>query len=209
MADETKVTTNATGATITGTSTVVPSSFIVSTPSANENSNSVDYDKLASILDGRMKATEESVLKGYFKEQGLSGEEMAQAIDMFKKDKASKTPDISALNAQIAEANQRALNAELELKATSIANELGVSSAKVPYLLKMADTSKATKDGKIDKTKLKESLEAVLNDVPELKSITTQDNNQGFKIGASGNDTNNNPDTLNAQLATAFGVKLK
>lgn len=221
MADETKVTTNTAGNILTGTGlvpntiaigtgTTVPSTFAVGTPADNSNSNSVDYDKLASILDGRMKATEESVLKGYFKEQGLSGEEMAQAIDMFKKDKASKTPDISALNAQIAEANQRALNAELELKATSIANELGVSNAKVPYLLKMADTSKATKDGKIDKTKLKESLEAVLNDVPELKSITAQDNNQGsFKIGASGNDTNNNPDTLNAQLATAFGVKLK
>ena len=33
-----------------------------------------------------MKATEESVLKGYFKEQGLSGDEMSQAIEMFKKD---------------------------------------------------------------------------------------------------------------------------
>ena len=32
----------------------------------------IDYDKIASILDGKQKATEESVLKGYFKEQGLT-----------------------------------------------------------------------------------------------------------------------------------------
>ena len=182
----------------------------------NENQNSmnqnqaIDYDKIASILDGRMKATEDSVLKGYFKSQGLTGDEMAQAINMFKADKASKTPDVEALNAQIAEANKRALNAELELKATGIAAELGVSTAKVPYLLKMADTTKATKDGKIDKVKLKEALEAVLNDVPELKTKNQENPLGGFKIGA-GNDNsgNSNPDLLNSQLAAAFGVKMK
>lgn len=179
----------------------------------NENQNTtatIDYDKIANILDGRMKATEDSVLKGYFKEQGLTGEEMAQAINMFKADKASKTPDIESLNAQITEANKRALNAELELKATEIATELGVSAAKVPYLLKMADTSKATKDGKIDKAKLKESLEAVLNDVPELKGQVQDSNNFGsFRIGADNENKGVNIDKINSQLAAAFGVKMK
>lgn len=179
----------------------------------NENQNTtatIDYDKIANILDGRMKATEDSVLKGYFKEQGLTGEEMAQAINMFKADKASKTPDIESLNAQIAEANKRALNAELELKATGIATELGVSAAKVPYLLKMADTTKATKDGKIDKAKLKESLEAVLNDVPELKGQVQDSNNFGsFRIGAGNENNGVNTDKINSQLAAAFGVKMK
>ena len=178
----------------------------------NNSAASIDYDKIATILDGRMKATEDSVLKGYFKEQGLSKDEMAQAISMFKADKASKMPDVDALNAQIAEANQRALNAELELKANGIAAELGVSTAKVQYLLKMADTSKATKDGKIDKVKLKESFEAVLKDVPELKSQSENTNNFGsFKIGASSDNSNNsnNKDVINAQLAKAFGVKMK
>lgn len=175
-----------------------------------ENTVNFDYDKIASILDSRQKANEESVLKGYFKQQGLTGEEMSKAIEMFKADKASKTPDVEALNAQIAEANQRALNAELELKVSTMASELGVSTAKVPYLLKMADTGKAIKDGKIDKAKLKESLEAVLKDVPELKAQT--DNNQfgNLRIGAGNeNNGNNNPDMLNSQLAAAFGVKMK
>ena len=181
----------------------------------NENQNTapaIDYDKIANILDGRMKATEDSVLKGYFKEQGLTGDEMAQAINMFKADKASKMPNVEELNAQIAAANKRALNAELELRATGLAAELGVSTAKVPYLLKMADTEKATKDGKIDKVKLKESFEAVLKDIPELKTQTENASNNfgSFKIGAtSENVGNSNTDTLNAQLAQAFGVKMK
>ena len=34
-----------------------------------------DYDKLANIVAGKQSATEESVLKGYFKQQGLSQQE--------------------------------------------------------------------------------------------------------------------------------------
>ena len=178
----------------------------------NQGSNiSFDYDKIANILDSRQRANEESVLKGYFRQQGLTGDEMAQAIEMFKADKASKTPDISALNAQIEAANSRALKAEIELKATGIATELGVASAKVPYLLKMADMDKVVKDNKIDKTKLKEALEAVLKDVPELKT-QTESNNQfnGLRIGANNEgDANKDSDLLKAQLAQAFGVKMK
>lgn len=177
-------------------------------PQTPQSEPSIDYDKIASIVDGRVKATEDSVLKGYFKEQGLSGDEMAQAIEMFKKDKASKAPDVDALNAQIAAANERALNAELTLKANSIAAELGVQSAKVPYLLKMADTSKAVKDGAIDKSKLKESLEAVLKDVPELASVETPNTQGGFRIGSDGGNDNKGEE-INSQLARAFGVTAK
>lgn len=169
---------------------------------------SIDYEKIADILDGRMKATEDSFLKGYFKEQGLSKDEMAQAIKMFKEDKASKTPDVDALNAQIAAANQKALRAELELKATGIATELGVSAAKIPYLLKMADMEKSVKDEKIDKSKLKEALETVLKDVPELKE-KSEAQLGGIKVGLGSQGENNNPDKLNSQLAHVFGVKTK
>ena len=213
MSEETKVTTNtSTGQTLIGTGTMMPNTFSVGQPVIKQD-NAVDYEKLASILDGRMKATEESVIKGYFKEQGLSGDEMAQAIQMFKADKASKQPNLEELNSQIEAANQRALEAELQLKANNIAVELGVPSNKLPYLLKMANTDKATKDGKVDNAKLKEALEAVLNDVPELKSVSEQNNNNNnlgsYKIGASQSNEIENSDTLNAQLAQAFGVKVK
>lgn len=165
---------------------------------------SIDYDKLASVIDGKLKVTEDSVIKGYFKQQGLSEDEMKQAIDTFKTEKAKRTPDINVLNQQIADANARAIKAEIDLKAMTMASELGVSVAKMPYLLKMADLSNVVSDGSIDEEKLKENLNSVLKDVPELKN--TVENTGGFKIGADGGQKAN---TNNEELAKIFGVKMK
>lgn len=175
-----------------------------------ETVQSIDYEKLADILDGRIKATEDSVLKGYFKDQGLTGEEMAQAISAFKEDKASKEPDIEGLNAKLEEANKKALDAEMKLKANGIANDLEVPSTKVPYLLKMADTDDTIIDGEISEEKLKQALEVVLDDVPELKTVKEeQPSFTNLKIGVEDSKETENKDSLDSQLATAFGVKLK
>ena len=177
----------------------------------NENNNNVnqptpqiDYDKIASILDGKQRATEDSVIKGYFKQQGLSEDEMKQAINTFKEEKAKRTPNIDALNQQIVDANTRATNAEIKLQAMTMAGELGVPANKMPYLLKMADLSNVVKDGNISEEKLKESLSNVLKDVPELKA--TAENTTGFKVGADGGQK---PNTSNEELARIFGVKTK
>jgi len=164
----------------------------------------IDYDKLASILDGKQRATEDSVIKGYFKQQGLSEEEMKQAITTFKEEKAKRTPDINALNQQIADANARAIKAEIKMQAMKMAGALGVPASKMPYLLKMADLSNVVKDGNISEDKLKENLNAVLKDVPELKATVEQ--GTGFKIGADGGQKAN---TNNEELARIFGVKMK
>ena len=171
-----------------------------------------DYEKLASIIEGKQRVAEDTVLKGYFKEQGLTGDEMKSAIEMFKKDKASKMPDIDALNKQIqdeqskvADANNARLLAETKVSAMLMASELGVDQKTIPYLMKMADLSSVTVDGKIDEEKLKESLGAVLSDLPQLK-IAPEDKAGGFKIGGDGGD---NTRTSNEQLAQIFGVPQK
>ena len=164
----------------------------------------IDYDKLAGILEGKQKATEDSVIKGYFKQQGLSEDEMKQAVEKFKAEKQARTPDINALNQQIADANARAINAEMKMQAMSMAGELGVSASKMPYILKLADMSSVVSDGVISEEKLKESLNEVLKQLPELK--TTADNSVGFKVGADGGQKAN---TNNEELARIFGVKLK
>lgn len=164
----------------------------------------IDYEKLAGIVAGKQKATEDSVINGYLKQQGLSGDELKQAISAFKEEKAKRTPDVNALNQQIADANTRAINAEIKLQAMTMAGELGVSASKMPYLLKMADLSDVVKDGNISEDKLKENLTKVLKDVPELK--TTVDNTNGFKVGADGGTK---PNTSQEELARIFGVKMK
>lgn len=171
-----------------------------------------DYDKLASIIAGKQSVTEDSVLKGYFKQQGLTGDEMKSAIEMYKKDKASREPDINALNqkitdaeSEIAKANSARLVAETKVEAMTMASELGVDQKTIPYLMKMADLSSVVADGQIDQNKLKESLNEVLKDLPQLK-ITAEDVPHGFKIGA---DTDKSGTTSNEELARIFGVSKK
>lgn len=170
----------------------------------------IDYDKIASLVEGKQKVAEEQVLKGYFKQQGLSAEEMASAIDMFKKDRASKAPNIDELNTKIKDGETRYndainkwLEAETKLEAFRLAPSLGVDPTTLPYVLKMADTSKVIKDGKVDTNSLKDAINAVLNDIPQLK-VTPEANNNGFKIGA---DNDSRGSATNDELARIFGVK--
>lgn len=165
-----------------------------------------DYDKLAHILAGRQAANEESVLKGYFKQQGITGEEAAQAIAAFKAEKAKNTPDPTALQAQISAAQAQALQTGMENKALLLAGELGVELKTMPYVLKMADLSGAVVDGKIDDERLKDALNQVLTDLPQLK-INAAGGNQGagFRVGA---DTGSSGAVSDEdQLMKIFGVK--
>ena len=152
-----------------------------------------DYEKLASLINGKQSATEDSVLKGYFKQQGLSKEEAEQAISAFKQQKAANEPNVEELQAQSAQAQQMALNAQIENKALLMHQELGVDLSTIPYLMKLADISAVVTDGKIDDEKLKEALNKVLDDVPQLKGNKEQAQ-QGFRqVGAGQQTTQGNP----------------
>jgi hypothetical protein len=48
--------------------------------------------------------------------------------------------------------------------------ELGVEMKAIPYIIKMADLKDAIVEGKIDDAKLKAAFEAVLKDIPSLKT---------------------------------------
>lgn len=147
-----------------------------------------DYDKLASLITGKQSVTEDTVLKSYFKEQGLSADEMKQAIGAFKEQKAKNTPDIAKMQAAIDTANSAKTTAEINQSAVFEAIKQGVDVASIPYVLKMADFSAVITDGKINTEKLTEAVKKVLDDVPALKK--TADNSAGVqKIGGDGNGT--------------------
>lgn len=147
-----------------------------------------DYDKLASLINGKQSVTEDTVLKSYFKEQGLSADEMKQAIGAFKEQKAKNTPDIAKMQSEVESANNAKLTAEVNQSATLEAVKQGVDVASIPYVLKMADFSAVSTDGKINTEKLTEAVKKVLDDVPALKK--TADNSAGVqKIGGDGNGT--------------------
>lgn len=146
-------------------------------PAAQQNQSNqqgtapaIDYGKIQQMLDGTLAAKEDPALKAYFKQQGLSQAEVEQAIATFKQQKAANTPDIGAMQAQMAQAQAAAQQAQINSAAVMAAVSLGIEASTIPYVIKMADFSQvAGQDGKINEETLKAALNKVLEDVPALK----------------------------------------
>lgn len=166
-----------------------------------------DYDKLAQLIAGKQTVTEESVLKGYFKQQGLSKEQMDQAIATFKQQQAANQPDVEALQQQAAQAQAVAQKAQIESAATLQAIQLGLDAKTIPYVLKMADLSQVMEeqDGKINDEAMKTALNKVLEDIPALKPQAA--GTTGFvQVGASGPGQPGQQTTTDDALKKAFGL---
>lgn len=172
---------------------------------SNQNGTQIDYGKIQQMLDGTLAAKEDTALKAYFKQQGLSQQEVEQAIATFKAEKAKNQPDVGAMQTQLTQAQATAQQAQIESAATLAAVALGISANTIPYVLKMADLSQAVgQDGKINKETITNALKKVLEDVPALKP---QAGATGFfQVGASGGSGQPGGD-LSDQLAVAFGNK--
>ena len=169
---------------------------------SNAQPPAIDYEKLSSLITGKQSATEDSVLKGYFKQQGLSKEEMDQAISAFKTQKAANQPDVTKMQADIQTAQAAALKSQIENKALLMHSELGIDLKTIPYVMKLADLSAVAVNGTIDDAKLKDALNKVLEDVPQLKAQQEQ-GVQGFhQIGASPSNNVNNQNTKTEPVAT-------
>lgn len=168
----------------------------------------IDYARIQQMLDGTLAAKEDTALKAYFKQQGLSQEEAEQAIAAFKQQKAANQPDVSALQGQVTEAQNQlaaaqaeARQAQLKSAATMAAVSLGIDAKTIPYVLKMADLGQAMgQDGKVNEEALKNALNKVLEDVPALKPQAT--GSSGFtQIGAAGSPSQQAQQTSQTQQA--------
>ncbi|MCI6467456.1 MAG: hypothetical protein MSA90_18580 [Faecalicatena sp.] len=166
----------------------------------------IDYDKLAQLVAGKQAVTEESVIKGYLKQQGLTKEQMDQAIITFKQQQEASKPDVNALQQQAIQAQAAAQQAQIQAAATMAAVGLGINANTIPYVIKMADLSQVIgQDGKINDETLKNALDKVLEDVPALKPQTA--GAAGFvQIGASSGQAQQ---TIDTELDRIFGIKKK
>lgn len=159
----------------------------------------IDYDKIQKMLDGTLQAKEETALKAYFKQQGLTQEQATQAIADFKAKQAAAAPNTEELQAQAETARAAAQAAQIRAESYLLASDLGIDAKIADYVLKLADvTDVAKEDGTIDTEKLKAALEKVLTDLPQLKTNTQKqpegNNGGGFKpkVGADGNNQGGN-----------------
>ena len=140
------------------------------TQTGQQASLAIDYAKIQQMLEGTLAAKEDTALKAYFKQQGLSQEEMDQAIAAFKQQKAASQPDVAALQQQATQAQALAQQAQMQAAATMAAVSLGIDAKTIPYVLKMADLSQVMgQDGEINEETLKTALNKVLEDIPALK----------------------------------------
>lgn len=167
----------------------------------------IDYAKIQQMLDGTLAAKEDTALKAYFKQQGLSQQEAEQAMAQFRQQKAANQPDVAGLQTQVAQMQQAARAAQLDKEATLTAVGLGLDVKSIPYVLKMADFSQAAgQDGKINADAVKNAINKVLEDVPALKPQVA--GSTGFiQVGAGGGQ--NSAGTVDSELDRIFGVKKK
>lgn len=107
-------------------------------PAAQQNQSNqqgtapaIDYGKIQQMLDGTLAAKEDTALKAYFKQQGLSQAEVEQAIATFKQQKAANTPDIGAMQAQMAQAQAAAQQAQINSAAVMAAVSLGIEASTI------------------------------------------------------------------------------
>lgn len=163
----------------------------------------VDYEKIQQMLNGTLAAKEDTALKAYFKQQGLSQEEAEQAMATFKQEKAKNQPDIGALQAQLTQALTSVNQSKIENAAILSASGLGIDAKTIPYILKMADfTSALSQDGKINEEEIAKAINKVLEDIPALKPQNNQPNGFTQVGGSGGANTQNNNDALRK----AFGL---
>ena len=183
------------------------------TPPANTQQNNngtppaIDYDKLAGLIAGKQSVTEDTVLKSYFKQQGLSAEEMNSAITAYKEQKAKNTPDVAQLQSDLTTANSDLLKERVKSKAQLEALKQGVKVERIADVLKLADLSNVmTNDGSVDPEKVKDAVAEVLTRIPELKVKQNTDGSNGgvTKIGGEGNGGSPEGESL---LRGIFGVK--
>ena len=141
----------------------------------NPSQLNFDYDRLAEAIAKRNASHETAVLKGMLKEQGLTKEEVDEAVKQYKQNQANKAKEEQQRIDNIIAENQRYKEAEIANQvngeASVIAKELGVREDRIETLIALCDRSKFTDDkGVINKEEMKKELETKLNTVPEFKN---------------------------------------
>lgn len=162
-------------------------------PPASPAAPEIDYDKLASIVQGKQSATEDSVLRGYFKQQGLSKEDADKAIADFKEKQKANDP-----NAKVKE-----LESELsQYKQNEVLAKKNVNEGDYDYV-----SFKASKLAKEKNLTFEKAVDAFLKDNTHF----TSSRNSGYRIvdtgphaGGTGSSGDSN-DFINAAIRKAAG----
>lgn len=175
----------------------------------NQGNADIDYGKLEEILNKKFNQVENSVSKSYFSQQGLSGDEVKEAITNFKNSRKTEEEknnkeyeDLKIANTNLQkQINQERLNNALTLSLM----KKGLSEEQIPFISKMVEVDGILNDkNEINKDKLNENIENVFKAFPNL--IQKKEDKPFIQIGTQNNNSQYE-ESSDALLRKAFGLK--
>lgn len=182
---------------------------------AGGNIEQIDMAEAERIATEREERATRGALTSYFKQQGLSEEEVKQALEAYKarqaEAQAAARNNLTTLQAQydelqrsqadvLKQANARVIKAEATMQALS----MRIRPDRVEHVIKLANLSGVTlnEQGQADTAAIAKALEDVVSQTPEFKVSTEDDGKPGFKVGAS----DQQKDLKSEELAKIFKV---
>lgn len=160
----------------------------------NAGGATYSYEQAEEIANARADRAEKAALASYFKQQGMSEEEVTAALADFKAKKAAQQPNVS----KVEQERDAALAKVAEMENTNYLRDKGVKPDDLDYVL--FKVSKQVND----KTDFKKAADAFLKENPRFTG-------QGYKVvstgkpdGGPGNGQTVN-DSINASIRSAFG----
>lgn len=153
-----------------------------------QSTGTFTYEQLDEIATSRADRASKAALKSYFQQQGLSEQEAAAAIEQYKRDKAARQPDASAI-----EKERDQYKAQLEERDNR--DYLRDKNVKADDLDYVAFKAKQLMD---DKTDFKKAADKFLKENPRFAGT-------GYKVSTSSSSTENgSSDSKNASINDAI-----
>lgn len=166
--------------------------------SGSRGTGTYTYEQAEEIASARANKAERAALANYFRSQGMTEDEVTQAIQDFKEQKAKRQPNTEQMQHDLDEA----LKENARMKNEKILTEKGVRSEDLDYVMfkveKMVD----------EKTDFKKAAEKYLKENPrfagESRGAGTYRVSTGSQSGGNGGEGNSN-DSINAAIRRAAG----
>lgn len=176
-------------------------------------STDIDYTKLEEIINKGLQVKENGILKSYFSQQGLTEDEVKEAVETYKTNKANKekekignSPELAELKQQIETLKSEKAKQELDNAIQLTAMGMGLNEKGINALLKIQDFSNVIDGDKVSKEKIQENIDNFLNDYEMFKP---KSQGGGFKVSVGPDKETLKQETEEDAMRAAIGLKPK
>lgn len=187
------------------------------------NADDKNKDIEGAIEKGK-EQKENAILKSWFKQQGMSEDEVSEAVKAWKDAKAKKAEEEAEAKRQADAQKDEAVKAAeaerdraLEMLKTekinnaiaNVAVALGADPKRLALITKIADLSGVTVDDKyeVDQETVKTAITKVLEEVPEFKLKTETQTNNMIRFGSTPSNTEQSKPAKNLSLRESLALK--